>query len=86
MIGLNQLISVKALPMRIIDIAARNLAIPWRASMMKTSFAILFALLATVWASSKSYSQDEQGRYWYLDYCASCHGESGRGDGRVANI
>jgi len=84
MIGLNQLIFVKALSMRIIDIAARNLAIRWRASMMKTSFGILFALLTTVWTSSTSYSQDAQGRYWYLSYCASCHGESGRGDGRVA--
>jgi hypothetical protein len=26
------------------------------------------------------------GRYWYLNYCASCHGTSGKGDGSVAKV
>jgi mono/diheme cytochrome c family protein len=79
------LISVKVLSRKIIDIAARNLAIPWRTSMRKRSFGILVALLTTiVLTPSAGYSQEAQGRTWYFNYCASCHGESGRGDGRVA--
>jgi mono/diheme cytochrome c family protein len=27
-----------------------------------------------------------QGKYWYLNYCASCHGTSGKGDGSVAKV
>jgi len=53
--------------------------------MRKRSLGILVALLtATIFTSSAGYSQEAQGRGLYLDYCASCHGQSGRGDGRVA--
>jgi len=53
--------------------------------MRKRSFGILVALLTTtVLTSSEGYSQEAEGRGLYLDYCASCHGQSGRGDGRVA--
>jgi mono/diheme cytochrome c family protein len=51
--------------------------------MRKRCFGILVALVTTnVLTSSVGYSQE--GRNSYLNYCASCHGESGRGDGRVA--
>ena len=53
--------------------------------MRKRSFGILVALLTTtVLTPSAGYSQEAEGRTWYFNYCASCHGESGRGDGRVA--
>jgi len=43
--------------------------------------------VATVWVPGVSYSQDrESGQYWYLNYCASCHGRAGKGDGSVAKV
>ena len=54
--------------------------------MTKTAIGGLLAILTTVWIPSASYCQDAQGRYWYLSYCASCHGTSGKGDGRVAKF
>jgi len=52
---------------------------------MRTAVGILVALVTTtVLTPSAGYSQEAEGRTWYFNYCASCHGESGRGDGRVA--
>ena len=45
-------------------------------------------LLVTIWtifSPMVAYCEDGgQGKYWYLSYCASCHGASGKGDGSVA--
>jgi len=33
------------------------------------------------------YSQNlDRGQYWYVNYCASCHGKAGKGDGPVAKF
>ncbi len=37
------------------------------------------------WMPSPGHSQDiRAGRDWYVNYCASCHGRNGKGDGPVA--
>ena len=47
----------------------------------------LLAAAAILCVSSVGYCEDGgQGKYWYLNYCASCHGTSGKGDGRVAKV
>jgi len=53
---------------------------------MKGSCSATFLLvLAASLLPSTGYSQAENdGKYWYLNYCASCHGASGKGDGSIA--
>lgn len=47
----------------------------------------LLVAVAILCLSSVGYCEDGgQGKYWYLNYCASCHGTSGKGDGSVAKV
>ena len=47
--------------------------------------AAFLLILAVSLIPSMSYAQaDSDGKYWYLNYCASCHGASGKGDGSIA--
>jgi mono/diheme cytochrome c family protein len=48
-------------------------------------FGVALVAVGTVWMPTSGYCLDGgQGKYWYLNYCASCHGTSGKGDGSVA--
>lgn len=43
--------------------------------------------VATVMMPGTGYPQDiQKGQYWYSNYCASCHGSAGKGDGPVAKF
>jgi mono/diheme cytochrome c family protein len=55
--------------------------------MRNACFSGLLAVGATISVSSLGQCQDGgQGKYWYVSYCASCHGTSGKGDGSVAKV
>jgi len=55
--------------------------------MKETCFSVLLVTVATVWMPITGYCQTGgEGKYWYLNYCASCHGASGKGDGSVAKV
>jgi len=55
-----------------------------RVPMRHSSLCGLLAATAILCVSSFGYCEDGgQGKYWYLNYCASCHGTSGKGDGSV---
>jgi mono/diheme cytochrome c family protein len=50
----------------------------------------ILAIAGMVWLPNTGFSQQKgdgppvtEGQYWYLNYCASCHGASGKGDGIV---
>jgi mono/diheme cytochrome c family protein len=46
---------------------------------------IAISTIATIWSPSAGYAQNKNsGQYWYSNYCASCHGQDGKGDGPVA--
>jgi mono/diheme cytochrome c family protein len=46
---------------------------------------VLISAVTIVWPPGVSYAQDkDRGQYWYSNYCASCHGQDGKGDGPVA--
>jgi mono/diheme cytochrome c family protein len=46
---------------------------------------VLISAVTTVWIPGVSYAQNKgSGQYWYSNYCASCHGRDGKGDGPVA--
>ena len=51
--------------------------------------AVLVTVCATVWAAVPQTPEREDynsGAYLYRAFCASCHGETGRGDGPVADL
>jgi mono/diheme cytochrome c family protein len=55
--------------------------------MRNACYSGLLAIAATIFVSGLGQCQDTgQGKYWYLSYCASCHGTSGKGDGSVAKV
>ncbi len=54
--------------------------------MKNSRLGALLAVGAALWMPTHGYCQDAQGKYWYLNYCASCHGVSGKGDGSVAKV
>jgi len=57
----------------------------WRILMKNTYLSALLVAVGMIWIPTIGYCQDGgQGKYWYLSYCASCHGTSGKGDGSVA--
>ena len=41
-------------------------------------------LLALILSGGSAYAGEDAGRVLYVRYCASCHGQAGRGDGPVA--
>jgi mono/diheme cytochrome c family protein len=46
---------------------------------------VAISTIATIWSPDAGYAQNENsGQYWYSNYCASCHGQDGKGDGPVA--
>lgn len=55
--------------------------------MRNPCFSGILAAGAIISASSLGQCQDTgQGKYWYISYCGSCHGTSGKGDGSVAKV
>ena len=53
--------------------------------MKKTLFSIGFLLLVVISSASVAGAQNQaEGRKLYANYCASCHGEKGKGDGVAA--
>jgi mono/diheme cytochrome c family protein len=45
----------------------------------------LISVLATIWMPITGYSQNtDNGKNEYSNHCASCHGQTGKGDGPVA--
>jgi mono/diheme cytochrome c family protein len=45
----------------------------------------LISAVSTVLIPGTGYAQNkDSGQYWYSNYCASCHGRDGKGDGPVA--
>jgi mono/diheme cytochrome c family protein len=43
------------------------------------------ATVAAILIPDASYAQNkDSGQYWFSNYCSSCHGREGRGDGPVA--
>jgi mono/diheme cytochrome c family protein len=58
-----------------------------RIQVRHSSLSGLLAMTAILDVSSVGYCQDGgQGKYWYLNYCAFCHGTSGKGDGSIAKV
>jgi mono/diheme cytochrome c family protein len=52
---------------------------------MKIPFFVALMFLGIVMASSSAWSQNQaEGRKLYGSYCASCHGDKGKGDGVAA--
>jgi Cytochrome C oxidase, cbb3-type, subunit III len=53
-------------------------------SPVRVSFAFLMLAVALAW-TDKTFSSvgADQGEHLYTQYCSSCHGKSGRGDGSV---
>ncbi len=46
---------------------------------------VLLSSVAAIWSPDAGYAQaKENGQYWYSNYCASCHGRDGEGNGPVA--
>jgi mono/diheme cytochrome c family protein len=67
--------------------SAQIAGMPGRFQMKATCFGALLVIVGTVSMPLAGYCQDQgQGKYWYLSYCASCHGISGKGDGSVAKV
>ncbi len=56
------------------------------ASMRKWSVALTGLVLIFGTAASTGADDVSQGRQIYLEYCASCHGLTGEGDGPVAHV
>src|SRR5271169_1676800 len=55
--------------------------------MKRTSIGALIVAAAAVWMPTIGHSQNAgSGQYWYSNYCASCHGKTGKGDGPVAKV
>jgi mono/diheme cytochrome c family protein len=55
--------------------------------MRHSSLSGLLATTVILCVSSVGHCEDGgQGKYWYLNYCASCHGTSGKGDGSIAKV
>ena len=47
----------------------------------------LVSAVVTVSMSDGGHTESkESGQYWYSNYCASCHGTAGKGDGPVAKF
>ena len=55
---------------------------------MKSSYAAALLLLVAMnlMPSTGRAQTVTDGKYWYLNYCASCHGASGKGDGSIAKV
>jgi mono/diheme cytochrome c family protein len=58
----------------------------WREDTMKVvCIGVLISAVTTVSIPVAGYAQGrDSGQYWYSNYCASCHGREGKGDGPVA--
>lgn len=53
-----------------------------RRQMNTTNFLVTIFLLAGLMAPSTGWTQDQgEGKKLYVTYCATCHGEGGKGDG-----
>lgn len=54
---------------------------------MKTSSVVKVIAVISAMGSTAAHAQDnEAGAQLYADYCAACHGASGKGDGDMANV
>jgi len=55
--------------------------------MNPTRFHVLILTTAVVVMPNVAHSENERtGQYWYSNYCVSCHGNGGKGDGPVAKV
>lgn len=54
---------------------------------MKISSVVKVIAITSAMGSTTAHAQDtEVGAQLYTDYCAACHGASGKGDGDMANV
>ena len=53
---------------------------------MKIPIAFFLLLIALSWGSTITllHAETDQGEAFYVQYCSSCHGKDGRGDGSVS--
>lgn len=68
--------------------AVKEVTMSRRITMMATmiaGFALMMLVVTSIDTMAQGKDPNERGRKLYVQYCASCHGMDGKGDGSVAN-